>query len=1005
MMLTAACQREMLESPLQGDTKVTFTVSPAEAATKADIADGTNVDILHWEIYDENLTNLLGKNSVGKTSDKTFTVDLSLVADQNYNIIFWAEVEGKGHYVTTDLRNVGINYTDANGNPLKANNEERAAFFRVYPFSTENGEPINEDVEIYRPFSQLNLGATTLTTSLNKVNGGQIEVESTSVTVTKIANVFNTLEGKGEGEVPVTFAAAATPVDYVQQLLEVGDDKYHWLGMNYLVVNDESDNVTVDIEVKTSIGTVKHSVPNVPIKENYRTNIIGDILTTGATFKVIVDEEFQKPDYITTLDGTYTLTSLADLQWFQQQVNKEGNTFEGKTVKLGADIDLQGAEWEPISGFKGTFDGSSLTKGAADNYTISNFTVNVNKNGGFFGSIVGNIKNVNIENATVVSNHFAGALVGYAYGRIENCHANNVTVTTEPELINGRYDNGDKAGAIVGYICGEPMSYLVNCSATDATVTAYRDLGAVAGCIAGTMTVQGNTAKDCKIVVDQIIDGEYAGSKTENANPVVGRNQSKNVTADEFEEINKAAESVDNTATTTPDEDTTLAELVAAPGAVVEVPAGEYTFPKTFGEGVTVNCAEGTVFTGNSKLNINGATVVGATFSNPGGSAADQTINGTFKDCVFEGQNGLRWCYAGETVVFENCVFSGSVYGAHFDGGANDVLFKNCTFSGFNAFPGAITQITFDGCTFVANGKSGYNGANLWGNTKMINTEFVFDGTASTEWIDCISPEKTYEFTGCTINGGSIFNQDYIWSSNETTDLTIDGVYYEDYMNWTFITTAEQLVAFANEVNVNKNAYTGKTVYLMADIDLAGIDWEPIGQTGNCTFNGVFEGNNHTISNLSVDSEDQTGAHYSSGLFGWVESHTAGHGHIKNVKIAGATVKGHHNCGALVGYITQETALVENCHVTGATISCTYANGDADGDKAGALIGNATVATPVKDCTAADSTVSAGRDAGQVIGAGNEANVTGCSATNVTVTANGTGTGANVRNEVIGRLL
>ena len=1005
MMLTAACQREMLESPLQGDTKVTFTVSAADAVTKADIADGTNVDILYWEIYDETFTNLLGEDKVKTNGDKTFTVELSLVADQNYNIIFWAEVEGKGHYVTTDLRNVGINYTDTNGDPLKANKEERAAFFRVYPFSTENGEPINEDVEIYRPFSQLNLGATTLTTSLNQVNGGQIEVVSTSVTVTKIANVFNTVSGKGEGEVPVTFAAAPTPVDYEQQLLEVGDDKYHWLGMNYLVVNGDSDNVNVDIVVETSVGTVNHSVPNVPIKENYRTNILGDILTTGATFKVIVDEEFQKPDYITTLDGTYTLTSLADLQWFQQQVNKEGNTFKGKTVKLGADIDLQGAEWEPISGFKGTFDGSSLTKGAADNYTISNFTVNVNKNGGFFGSIVGNIKNVNIENATVVSNHFAGALVGYTYGRIENCHANNVTVTTEPELINGKYDNGDKAGAIVGYICGEPMSYLVNCSATDATVTAYRDLGAVAGCIAGTITVQGNTAKDCKIVVDQIIDGEYAGSKTENANPIVGRNQSKNVTAAEFEEINKAAESVDNTATTTPDEDTTLAELVAAPGAVIDVPAGEYTFPTTFGEGVTVNCAEGTVFTGNSKLNINGATVVGATFSNPGGSAADQTINGTFKDCVFEGQNGLRWCYAGETVVFENCVFSGSLYGAHFDGGANDVLFKNCTFSGFNAFPGAITQITFDGCTFVANGKSGYNGANLWGNTKMINTEFVFDGTASTEWIDCISPEKTYEFTGCTLNGGSIINQDYIWSRNETTDLTIDGVYYEDYMKRTFITTAEQLVAFANEVNVNKNAYTGKTVYLMADIDLAGIDWEPIGQTGNCTFNGVFEGNNHTISNLSVDSEDQAGANYSSGLFGWVESHTAGHGHIKNVKIAGATVKGHHNCGALVGYITQETALVENCHVTGATISCTYANGDADGDKAGALIGNATVATPVKDCTAADSKVSSGRDAGQVIGAGNEANVTGCSATNVTVTANGTGTGANVRNEVIGRLL
>ena len=219
------------------------------------------------------------------------------------------------------------------------------------------------------------------------------------------------------------------------------------------------------------------------------------------------------------------------------------------------------------------------------------------------------------------------------------------------------------------------------------------------------------------------------------------------------------------------------------------------------------------------------------------------------------------------------------------------------------------------------------------------------------------------------------------------------------------ISTAADLQAFANEVNVNGNTFNGKTVVLGADIDLAGIDWEPIGQTYTNTFNGVFDGMNHTISNISIDSEAETGGHYSSGLFGWVESHSANHGIIKNVKINGATVKGHHNCGALVGYITEKYALVENCHVTGASISCTNANADANGDKAGALIGNATVATTVKDCTASNSTVSAGRDAGQVMGAGKSANVTGCSATNVTVTANGTGTGNNIKEAVIGREL
>ena len=59
----------------------------------------------------------------------------------------------------------------------------------------------------------------------------------------------------------------------------------------------------------------------------------------------------------------------------------------------------------------------------------------------------------------------------------------------------------------------------------------------------------------------------------------------------------------------------------------------------------------------------------------------------------------------------------------------------------------------------------------------------------------------------------------------------------------------------------------------------------------------------------------------------------------------------------------------------------------------------------VKDCTAKNSTVSAGRDAGQVVGAAKTDYVVNCSATNVTVTANGEGTGKNIRNEVIGRVL
>ena len=244
-------------------------------------------------------------------------------------------------------------------------------------------------------------------------------------------------------------------------------------------------------------------------------------------------------------------------------------------------------------------------------------------------------------------------------------------------------------------------------------------------------------------------------------------------------------------ATTNEDFEAAIAEISADETGTISLYAGEYTFPASkLHEGITVNCAEGTVFTGSSQLNANGATIIGAAFENKGGTAATGTVNGTYKDCVFDGSNGLRWCYAGETVVFENCVFSGDVYGVHFDGGANDVIFRNCTFSGFNAFGGAITQLTLDKCTFVANGRSGYNGANLWGSTKLIDCEFTFDGSV-TEWVDVCASGNSYEIECCTINGEPFKLNDLgIYGD---CDVTYNGAYYA------YASTAANLAKYVNE--------------------------------------------------------------------------------------------------------------------------------------------------------------------------------------------------------------
>lgn len=278
---------------------VAFTIQ-TQQHTKA-IADASNIDILYWQIFDEDVETSTSPLATGivrdPDGDGRFTLDLSLILDQTYNFIFWAQDEqlaGAEHYDVTDLRRVGIvSYDDE-----LANDEGRAAFYAHEELRITG--PMNHPVILYRPFAQLNLGTSTYdVSSLN--NTSSLRVNHSEVIVSGVAEVFNTLTGKGEGRKQVHFQKNRTPNgddDALYQKLEANDQTYYWLGMNYLIVNDDLDNVAVDMKFHTTHGEVQIYVPNVPIKENHRTNIIGDLLTSEVVLEVVLDDLFVDPDFV-----------------------------------------------------------------------------------------------------------------------------------------------------------------------------------------------------------------------------------------------------------------------------------------------------------------------------------------------------------------------------------------------------------------------------------------------------------------------------------------------------------------------------------------------------------------------------------------------------------------------------------------------------------------------------------------------------------------------------------
>lgn len=161
-----------------------------------------------------------------------------------------------------------------------------------------------------------------------------------------------------------------------------------------------------------------------------------------------------------------------------------------------------------------------------DGATISNLSSRSSTTNGtavVAGSIynTGLIENVTVRNADVNANRYVGGIAGYVYGSIKGCTVETVTLVATPDNLTGSYDNGDKAGGIVGYSATDNGGEISGNTARNITLKGYRDIGGIAGAANGS-DLKNNTASDISITVDQAT-GHY-GDKDANAGTILGRN-------------------------------------------------------------------------------------------------------------------------------------------------------------------------------------------------------------------------------------------------------------------------------------------------------------------------------------------------------------------------------------------------------------------------------------------------------------------------------------------------
>lgn len=649
-VLALACAKEQVGPDGGGLVEATFNVDVPEAIGTKAIGDGTTAKELWYQVFDKDGNVIAG---LGKTkhesllSDRQTSVSMQLVKDQTYNIVFWAQSEGQTCYKFDDLSQITVDYAAA-----KANEESRDAFLAVKNI-TVNG-PINEKVEMKRPFAQLNIGTADAAIAAK----AGVVIKTSKVEMKGLPNVLNTIKGTTDGAVDVTFADNAVPST---EVLSVNGKEYTYLAMNYILAPAEGKEISDVKATFTAEGKdpVSLSAFSVPFQRNYRTNIIGNILTNSADFNVIVVPDFEGGDKVYDLDNINSAGALAALF-----ANGGSGTLTGD-IEMGRFVVPEGKNVVlDLNGKTVTLKGDSRGFGSkiSGNVTI--------KGDGYFGDPTG-------ESVGYLFDLYGSAVLNVEGNATYQCGLSCVQMSDNStvNISGGKWIGGSYSGKY----------WTINKMDSDKATTSVN--------ITGGEFYKFNPAEShTENPVENWVAGGYKSTLVGDYYVVTK------------EDVTPVADQAGL--------DEAMANLTSEP-ATISLPAGNFT---TYGKEVTIG--KTLTFNGDGAENTN--FVVGKNLGVSGEGNSDYSLQNadvTFNDLTITTGDGLSYNYRGfvraKSLTFVNCTIKERL---SYWGGV--VKFINCKFEpntckddhgnilpDYNITTYQGTEFSFENCSFKSAGK------------------------------------------------------------------------------------------------------------------------------------------------------------------------------------------------------------------------------------------------------------------------------------------------------------
>ena len=661
-VLAFGCAKENVAD--EGEkSQVTFTVDVPEATvTTIGLADAATTDQLICQVFlnDGNYTPVPELTQTVTVENRKATVNFTLVKGNKYAFIFWAQASGTGYYNTEDLRSVKMNVAN-----VKANEPKMDAFWATETL-TATANPSTKSKTLYRALAQVNFGSKMPDRS------DALAVTESSITMKGVADIFHPFLGNKstacEGSVDITFAKNATITD---EKLKVSEEEYDYLSTAYVFASKQDQSLT-DVSATFKFENGKEtsvSAPNAPIQGNYRTNIIGDLLTVGSTWTITIDSEFKGGDKIydavsANLEKGGNVTLSEDYSVASKSA--------GVTIPLGvtSTLNLNGKKFSNVNGH---------TANKAALQVRGNLTIEGN------GEVY--CEGVATNNAIIVENGGNLTINGGTYnvGKAANGTSNATIYVQGPDTYSRNGTVVINGGTFKAEEGSDGTRFVLNQS-DDITTSCFTVKG---GTFIGFNPANVNEAHGA--ITSFVAEG-YKSVKVSDS-PETWEVQDASVSAATQEEFTS---------------------VVAEAGAKVVLAAGTYSAPSTIADGVIIEGVAGTVIDIPAAVAYHDKNIKfkSLTVKSPNANytGIQHAASVKYEDCTIEGQ---PFSYATEA-VYENCKFVQTSNDAYniWTYGSKNITFNNCEFNCagkavliYNEGALATSKVTLNNCNFKASEK------------------------------------------------------------------------------------------------------------------------------------------------------------------------------------------------------------------------------------------------------------------------------------------------------------